>query len=440
MSPSAPSGPRRRPVAPASTAAPLLAAATLLAATACAEGDSATAGAWEATVDTVADTVVVRTTAGMAWSDTMEMVPEVEIGVLEGAEAYMFGRVTALAVDDRGRIWAVDRQVPEIRVFDASGEHVMTVGRPGEGPGELSGPDGGFAILPDGRAAVRDPSNARIQIYGPDGEPLDTWTIRGNFNSSNPFGMDREGNIYTQVLMDPEASLDEWQMGLAKITPEGVSTDTLPVPDAGFEAAFVDARTENSWSRSSVPFSPSEHWAFHPDGYFVHGISDDYSFTLLRDPATGEPPLRIEREWQPVPVASGEADEERGRTTRNMRSMIPDWTWNGPAIPDAKPAFEDILVGQDGRIWLRVPTPGYRVEDPEHDPSDPESVADEWREGVAFDVFEADGRFLGHVRAPDDFSMYPTPVIDGDRVWAVTRDDLGVNRVVRYRLEPAATP
>ena len=36
-------------------------------------------------------------------------------------------------------------------------------------------------------------------------------------------------------------------------------------------------------------------------------------------------------------------------------------------------------------------------------------------------------------RAPDGFKAYPAPVFDGDRVWAVTRDELGVQRVVRYR-------
>jgi len=54
---------------------------------------------------------------------------------------------------------------------------------------------------------------------------------------------------------------------------------------------------------------------------------------------------------------------------------------------------------------------------------------------VAFDVFETDGTYLGRVRAPLEFSSSPTPIFDGDRVWAVTRDQLDVPRVVRFRVE-----
>lgn len=53
-------------------------------------------------------------------------------------------------------------------------------------------------------------------------------------------------------------------------------------------------------------------------------------------------------------------------------------------------------------------------------------------------MFEADGTYLGAVNPPEDFSPNPFPVFDGDDVWAVSRDDLGIQRVVRYRitLEP----
>lgn len=402
------------------------------------DAGSATAGRWEALVDTVADTVVVRTVAGSAWGDTMVLVPEVSIGVLDGAEPYMFGQIAGVDVDPGGRIWVVDRQVPEVRVFAPDGTHEMTAGRPGQGPGELAGPDGGFAVLSDGRALVRDPNNGRIQLYGPDGEPAGTWTLRGNFSTSDPLWRDREEHVYTQILMDPEAQLSDWRMGLVRIAPDGSPVDTLSVPRAeAWEASFVEARSENSWSRSSVPFAPAEDWALHPDGYFVHGTADDYSFTLLRPADEGRLPLRIERTWEPVPVTAGERAEEERRITQNFRSSFPDWRWNGPPIPDQKPPFRSIEVGRDGRIWIRVSLPSRRVEDPDHDPADPESVPDEWREDTAFDVFDPDGTYLGHVRTPVDFSLYPTPVFDGDVVVAVTRDELGVQRVVRYRLVPS---
>ena len=59
-----------------------------------------------------------------------------------------------------------------------------------------------------------------------------------------------------------------------------------------------------------------------------------------------------------------------------------------------------------------------------------------WREPVAFDLFESDGTYLGRVRAPQGFSIWPTPVSDRDQVWAVVRDELDVQYVVRFRAVP----
>jgi hypothetical protein len=57
-----------------------------------------------------------------------------------------------------------------------------------------------------------------------------------------------------------------------------------------------------------------------------------------------------------------------------------------------------------------------------------------YAEVSAFDVFDPDGRYLGHVRVPESFRIDPEPVVRGDHVWAVTRDELDVATVVRFRL------
>ena len=116
-----------------------------------------------------------------------------------------------------------------------------------------------------------------------------------------------------------------------------------------------------------------------------------------------------------------------------MRERDPDWTWDGPPIPKHKPFFRALLAGRDGRIWVRVPTEAYPVENEDHDPEDPTSVPVSWRAPLRYDVFEPDGTYLGVVAPPDDVT-FSNPVFDGDYVWGVTRDELGVQRVVRYRI------
>ena len=143
--------------------------------------------------------------------------------------------------------------------------------------------------------------------------------------------------------------------------------------------------------------------------------------------------LRIERAADPVPVLEEERAYARERFVRGMRQMDPDWSWDGPPVPRHKPFFSALLSGRDGRIWVRVATEGYPVENEDHDPENPSSVPVLWREPVRYDVFEPDGTYLGAVVPPDGVA-FSNPFFDGDYVWGVTRDELGVARVVRFRI------
>jgi hypothetical protein len=120
----------------------------------------------------------------------------------------------------------------------------------------------------------------------------------------------------------------------------------------------------------------------------------------------------------------------------------PSWRWNGPPIPTTKPAFHRVLGGADNRVWVYVPQPAQRLEVS----AEEERRAREangpppprYREPVAFDVFEPDGRYLARVQAPAGFALYPAPVFKGDHVWGVVRDELDVSYVVRFRMGPGA--
>jgi hypothetical protein len=137
-------------------------------------------------------------------------------------------------------------------------------------------------------------------------------------------------------------------------------------------------------------------------------------------------------------VKSGERSNQEEIARWNMRQTQPDWTWNGPAIPDEKPAFRSLNVGRDGRIWVLLHTPAERIPVDQvgevGDGPNPRPPT-RWREHPVFDVFEPDGTYLGRVTAPVEMSLYPEPVFDGNRVWAVIRDELDVQYVTRLRVE-----
>jgi hypothetical protein len=402
---------------------------------ACSSGEGGASGrGWEAVYDTLGDTVVVRTVSGSVWGDTADLIPEVRIGRFDGPEEYVFGQVNSLAMGQDGTIYVMDRQVPALRVYEPDGTYRTTFGRAGGGPGEYNRPDGGLSVLSDGRVLLRDPANARIQVYSPQGESLDTWRIRGNFSTSSRMMVDTLDRAYQIVLLDPEADVRDWEIGLAQVLPDGSPGDTLRRPDTGYESPHIEARHESddgsSVSINDVPFSPGEHSTLTRYGYWIHGISTDYTLTLLKPGG----PLRIERSYESIPVQRGEKAEEEAFATRSMRFTDPNWRWNGPPIPDHKPPYKDFYPGEDGTIWVRVSQPGVKGEDPAYDPADPDAIPDEWHEPALFDVFDDQGRYLGAVRTPEGFSVSPTPLFTTEWVLATVRDEFDVQSVIRFRV------
>lgn len=111
---------------------------------------------WVAVHDTIGDTIVVRTMSGAVGAARHELVPELSIGVFEGADEYIFGGVGAIAVSSAGDLYVYDYQVPVIRRYDRAGTYVRQIGRGGEGPGEYR-QIVGMEVLPDGRLVTWDP-------------------------------------------------------------------------------------------------------------------------------------------------------------------------------------------------------------------------------------------------------------------------------------------
>lgn len=399
----------------------------------CGSGDGAGAGieGWEMASDTLGDTVVVRTLSGSVRGGG-RLVPVFVVGELEGPPELSFGSVRGLDVGPEGRIHILDTQGPALRVYGADGSYLRTVGRPGSGPGEYREPDGGLAVLPDGRILLRDPGNQRISVYAATGEAVDTWITRGGFNTGRPLYRDDQGRIWYMLLLDPAADVSDWRMGFVRFDLEGTPLDTVPAPRTEYQPPRLEARREGTVSIIGVPFFPGFWWSLTPGGGWVTGLSTDYRVEVERPDATV---LRIERVHEPVPVDPGERRAAEAEATQDMRSNVPDWRWNGPPIPDVKPPFRGLVPASDGRIWVALHGPGRLVEEARPDPQGGEDEPAVWAEQVRFDVFDRDGRYLGQVEAPDGLSLSPQPVIRGDTVWAVVRDDLDVQRIGRFQLE-----
>ena len=377
--------------------------------------------------DTIGDTIVTRTLAGGVWDGIGELVPELSIGHgVDGEEEYTFGRIASLAVDDDGNVYVLDGQAQDLRVFDAEGSYVTTLARRGQGPRELAGADA-IALLPDRRVVVRDPANGRLQVVGSEPGQSAEWRHQTAITLPyTPLWTDSRGRTYL-VARDPSDAPDQVE-DVIVLGPQGETLETFATPAAELAPAVLEAQRTEGLIRSStsmaVPFSPTVSWAVHPTGAVLVGISSAYRIEVR----LGNRVRRIERLHEPVPVSRAERDYHREFIERNMRNFQSDWTWEGPPIPEAKPPFTALHPARDGRIWVELSM-------------EPHSESELWLgERRRYDVFEFDGTYLGAVDAPVDMARHPPPVFGADHVWAVTRDDLRIERVVRYRIEFRTAP
>jgi DNA-binding beta-propeller fold protein YncE len=109
-------------------------------------------------------------------------------------------RPTGLAYDPvGGRIYVADTYAHDIKVFDAKGALVATLGRRGSGEGEFNFPT--HLAFARGELYVTDTLNSRIQVFSTDGAGLArSFGTRGLYvgNMVRPKGVavDSEGNVY----------------------------------------------------------------------------------------------------------------------------------------------------------------------------------------------------------------------------------------------------
>lgn len=372
------------------------------------------------------DTVVVHSEAPR-FAEPPEWVPTAVYGEFDGVPELEFTAIRGFDVGPTGEVVLYD-QDKGIKRIGRDGRFLGMVAREGQGPGEVRFVRN-LAVEEDGSVVAVDLGNARVARFGPEGE---FWSIR------RPNGLPRYGE--DGLVAGPG---DEVWLGFHPPFPQ---EGTVPFPRPAYlrlggeegwvDTVFVPARYGEAcplrsaaswrsgyWEDKREPFNPKVKWARGADGRVAFGCPASYEFDVVHPDGRV---LRVSRAWEPVVV------EDEVRDFFATAGVGP--------VDETKPAYARILLPDDGRIWVW----------PEQ-PSQSQELSEEQRQrwGMdrfwivptrgSFDVFEPDGTWLAQVPLPAGvaYSGYPTtpPVmIRGDSLWAVTRDELGVNYVTRFEL------
>lgn len=401
----------------------------------CAAGDQ-TGAAWAGTVDTLpGGALVVRNPPGALWDSATawRFEEELRVGSTEGDEPGAFAGVNALLVDPAGRMYVLDRQLKAVQLFAADGAHLRTIGREGGGPGEFADPVGlGWDTA--GALWVVDPGNARYAMFDTSGRHLGAhrrlvagysvpW--RGGFDLAGYLydptrvrrGDEGRGALVRQRLVtdggpqaadaSPAAAIAD---GAAGAETRLVVVDTVYLPPEPEADEFVLRTPSGATISTAAPFAPSLVWRLDPRRGLWAGTSDAYR--VVHRSLAGDTLRVIERDVPPPPATDVDRaglDEQYQWFTRQGGRI------DLSRVPSSKPHFDALVVDDLGNLWVRP-------------------VRERDAPGSRFDVFDADGRYLGAVETPLAFYPWVMPVFAGEKAYAVVRDELDVSYVVRLRL------
>lgn len=390
-----------------------LGAALLPGALGCGTGGEGPA-TWDGTMDTLpSGQVVVHNTAAPIWPEGSgwRLVEEWRIGSIEGDGPDLFGEILSLEVGPAGRIFLLESQAKEIRVFDTDGSHVRTIGRAGGGPGEFNRPLK-IQFGPDGNLWVVDPQNNRLSVFDSAGTYLEgKYALGGIIMVPWPGGFDDSGYYYAPILR-PRG--DDLKLALERFDSDINSLDTIAIPTDPMERERFEYRDENNHIAAGIPFAPEFRWWLAPNGT-LWGMLEG-SYRLFQLTLGGDTLRSLTREFTPLPVTETDMEVAREDLEWFIREYGGKVDWS--KIPDHKPATEDFFFDDEGNIWV-VPVT---------------TAEQEWR---VVDIFDPEGRYLGRIDLPFRLAR-PYPVIRDNVMHAVIEDEMEVPYVVRVRIEKRA--
>jgi hypothetical protein len=349
----------------------------------------------------------------------------VRIGVTDGDEAYQFNRIADATLRADGSIAVLDAS-HTLRVFDSTGTLRWTTGRSGDGPGEFRAP-------------------LRVEVLAATGTALDTllvWDIRhGRFSLFvEPVGLVGEAPFPTLAgraawlgLLDGREALFE-QRTFDRTTEgarEALATPTTllranatrsTVTALGEQPQIMQYQEGNDPDGAFSPaiFAGFVRFAPAGDGYWM----GDPAFTQLQRIGMDGARQLVRWRGDERAVTSADVDAVISRwlaeaRTQAVRDAIARYAATHPRA-ERFPAYDTLLVGEDGGLWLR----DYL---PEHEDDGVRRWTRLSRDGRAFTARLEHPATVRLLRVRDD------------EVLAVERDEFDVERLVRYRIAPGAS-
>jgi len=165
---------------------------------------------WKGSIEEVEGVTVVKNMKEPMYSeDAFSVEEDLSIGEAQGSEEYMFSEAQSVAVADDERVYVLDSKEAHIKVFDRNGEYIKTIGKKGQGPGELQRP-ASLRITSQNEIVANDSAARKLHFFTLDGNFLRAVSQTKMSFFSDP-KVDKEGKYMAKVPLG--ARPQSWKKG-----------------------------------------------------------------------------------------------------------------------------------------------------------------------------------------------------------------------------------
>lgn len=341
--------------------------------------------------------------------------PTVSIGSVDGPPDTQLHRVRAVSLLPDGRIAIANGGTAEIRLYDAEGRWIRSLGREGAGPGEFRVITG-LQVIPPDTLVVFENGEGRVAIFTAEGALVTSRRIVAPGETfQGPEHRLKDGRWLNLMHSTEVEGYQKRRNSFVAWSDSASPGDTILSRDGQEYLIYIRHQNGQYIGRGAVgyPFAGQDVGAFR-DGRMAlsSGLAFDVAVVEM-----GRGKMRIRRRMERPPLAPDRVarfvDDYVGRYPPQRQSEVRGHFARLP-VPDAAPTHSALQFDPAGSLWIE----NYRR------PWDSLATRN-------WSVFEPTGSWLGDVEFPRGLRVFE---IGDNHVVGVERDSDGVEFVRLYRI------
>ncbi len=264
----------------------------------------------------------------------------------EDDEDILLGVINAGVLDQDGNIYLLDTQLSQVLVINSEGELKGTLGREGDGPGELSRPIGLFLKGADQLGIVQS-FPGRMVLLNLDDTPADVIKVGGEVQDGGMAFMTQA--VWRQENLVVSSGKGSFDMATGKIK---TTLSLSLVDDQGVEKTrFVEFKQERNMQvqvfDEAADFSELRTWALGSDALYTVPQRADY--LIHQKNMAGELTRVLKRPYR----ARKRSTEDKEKLNSTMKKAFQGRLEIEEHILDDDAAIATLNVAADGRLFVQ---------------------------------------------------------------------------------------